>query len=188
MTQAEFGPALGWSHRSAVRWDRGGASPTPRSLEKLAALLAPVDLELAAEAARFAGTTLEALGLLAPEPPAEIRAAPAAANMSEISHDDRADLVVLAAAEATDGTPNSVRALLHAALARAATLGLTVEQLEASFRGRLAASAKKTASKGGDASATEVATASPRVRVATKPAEEAELERPSTPSRRSRAH
>jgi hypothetical protein len=63
MSQAEFGPALGWSHRSAVRWDSGRSTPTEQSLVTLAKLLAPVDFDLAAEAATFAGETLESLGL-----------------------------------------------------------------------------------------------------------------------------
>ena len=73
MTQAEFGPALGWSHRSAVRWERGHAHPTEESLATLASLLMPVDPELAAEAALAAGESLESLGLATPKaaPPQE---------------------------------------------------------------------------------------------------------------------
>ncbi|MGH7436041.1 MAG: helix-turn-helix domain-containing protein [Polyangiaceae bacterium] len=188
MTQAKFGPALGMSHRSAVRWERGYAAPPDFSLAKLAALLAPRDLELAAEAAGFAGGTLESLGIVAPAAPVAPAAAPAAPAMPEVSLDDRVALVVLAAAEATDATPNSARALLHAAVARAITLGLSVEQLEASLRVRVAAPGKKDAAKGAGA-ATEPAVASPHVRVATKTTtEEAEPDATSTQSRRARAH
>ena len=187
MSQAEFGPALGMSHRTAVRWERGYSAPPDFSLAKLAALLAPLDLELAAEAANFAGGTLESLGIVAPAAPEAAPAAPAAPAMPEVTLDDRVALVVLAAAEATDATPNSARALLHAALARAVTLGLSVEQLEASLRVRVAPPGKKTAAKGG-AEAAHAPSTGPRVRVATRTAEETEPDGATTRSRRARAH
>jgi hypothetical protein len=127
MTQAEFGPALGWSHRSAVRWERGRSFPTENSLVKLAALLAPLDRDLAAEVAVAAGASLESLGLAPP---------PVAADKAGVrcTPSDLADAVVCAVADATDLLPRTLRPLLHSAFARARALGLTVEQLEESLR------------------------------------------------------
>ena len=72
MSQREFGEAVGSSHRSAVRWDAGQASPGEHHLHTLAKLLHPVDRSLAAEVADAADETLEGLGLetpLVPAPP-----------------------------------------------------------------------------------------------------------------------
>ncbi len=129
MSQAEFGPALGWSQRTAVRWERGRSTPPETSLVKLASLLVPIDLDLAAEAAVAAGETLESLGLAAPKPAAE--------PPTRYSTADLADAVVCAVADATDLLPRALRPVLHAAFARARALGLTVEQLEESLRPRV---------------------------------------------------
>jgi DNA-binding XRE family transcriptional regulator len=186
MSQAEFGPALGVSHRTAVRWEAGSSTPPNVSLAKLAGLLAPMDIELAAEVAEFAEETLESLEIVVPAESVAPAALPSAPAMPEVSLDDRVALVVLAAAEATDATPNAVRALLRAALARAVTLGLSVEQLEASLRVRVAPPARKGAR--GGAAATDGHTTESRVRVSTRAAEEAESEGATTRSRRARAH
>src|SRR5258708_25504826 len=70
MTQAQFGEAVGASHRSAVRWDAGQATPAVHQLCSLARLLYPRNRALAAEGADAAdGETLESLGLEAPAPP-----------------------------------------------------------------------------------------------------------------------
>ncbi|HLK36017.1 MAG TPA: helix-turn-helix domain-containing protein [Polyangiaceae bacterium] len=127
MNQAEFGPALGWSHRTAVRWERGRATPTAESLVKLASLLAPIDLDLAAEIAATVGQTLESLGIVAP----------AAKPGPTLSPADLSDLVVCAAADAADLAPRALRSLLYAAFARARALGLSVEQVEESLRVRV---------------------------------------------------
>jgi transcriptional regulator with XRE-family HTH domain len=131
MTQAEFGPALGWSHRSAVRWERGRSVPLDDSLVKLASLLVPVDADLAAEVATAVGATLESLGLAQPQVPEK--------PGTRCKPDDLADAVVCAVADATDLLPRALRPLLHAAFARARALGLTVEQLEESLRPRVEA-------------------------------------------------
>jgi hypothetical protein len=123
MSQREFGPALGSSHRTATRWDAGLSHPSPPELRRLVGLLLPIDPALAAEAAAHMGDTLESLGLVTPEPPA-----PPLAPVP--SPHDLADIVVCAAAEASDVSPRSMRLLLHVAFRRAREVGLTVEQVE----------------------------------------------------------
>jgi transcriptional regulator with XRE-family HTH domain len=157
MSQAEFGPALGWSHRTAVRWERGVSTPSDKSLVRLAQLLVPVDVDLAAEVAKAAGESLESLGLVsqpAPEKPG-LRATP----------HDLADTVLCAVAEAADLPPRVLRPILHAAFARARAIGLTVDQLEESMRPRI--DAKKDGGKAGPRM---------RLRVSREEAEEGEVE------------
>jgi transcriptional regulator with XRE-family HTH domain len=157
MSQHQFGPALGWSHRTAVRWERGLSTPTDTSLVKLAGLLVPLDVDLAAEVAKAAGETLESLGLVS-KPVADkpgLRATP----------DDLADTVLCAVAEAADLPPRVLRPILHAAFVRARAIGLTVEQLEESMRARIGA--KKDADKAGPRM---------RLRVAREAVEEGEVE------------
>jgi transcriptional regulator with XRE-family HTH domain len=123
MSQAQFGPALGSSHRTATRWDAGQSLPAPTELRRLAKLLLPLDTALAAEAAAHMGDTLESLGLVAPKPPPPPVAPPTPPQ-------DLADIVVCAAAEASDVSPRAMRPLLHVAFRRAREVGLTVEQVE----------------------------------------------------------
>jgi transcriptional regulator with XRE-family HTH domain len=124
MSQAEFGAALGWSHRTAVRWEQGTAPYGP-TLTKLAALLVHVDRDLAVHIAAAAHETLESLGLAGPP------------TGPRVTQGDLADAVVCAAADATDLPPRALRPLLHAAFARARALGVTVEQIEESLRVRV---------------------------------------------------
>jgi transcriptional regulator with XRE-family HTH domain len=134
MSQRQFGPALGWSHRTATRWDAGYSPPSEDALRKLAGLLLPVDRALAEQAAAHIGETLESLGLVAPTPPAPPPAPPApppappAAPVASTA--DLVDVVVCAAAEATDASPRAIRSLLYVAFRRARQIGLTVEQVE----------------------------------------------------------
>jgi transcriptional regulator with XRE-family HTH domain len=123
MSQREFGPALGSSHRTASRWDAGHSRPSPEDLARLAAMLLPVDHALAAEAASHAGETLESLELVAPLPPA-------AAPLATPTPEHLIDAVVCAAAEAHDCSPRAIRATLFAAFRRARQVGLTVEAVE----------------------------------------------------------
>jgi hypothetical protein len=123
MSQREFGPALGSSHRTATRWDSGASVPFELELRKLAELLVPIDQELATEAAAHMGETLESLGLVAARPPAKPVAPPT-------PPEDLVDIVVCAAAEASDVSPRAMRTLLYVAFRRANQVGLTVEQVE----------------------------------------------------------
>jgi transcriptional regulator with XRE-family HTH domain len=127
MVQREFGSALGASHRTATRWDAGKSVPAEHHLRTLTELLYPVDRALAAEAAAHVGETLESLGLEAPPAPPAPPIAPPKARPAD---GDLADIVVCAAAEATDVSPRAVRSVLYVAFRRACQLGLTVEAME----------------------------------------------------------
>jgi len=128
MSQRKFGYAIGSSHRSAVRWDAGKATPAQHHLQKLARLLHPVDRDLAAEVANAAGEALESLGLEAPAP-----VAPAPAALA-LGPDDLIDIVVLSAVELSGATPAAARAWLHAAFKRGHELGLTMDAAERALR------------------------------------------------------
>jgi transcriptional regulator with XRE-family HTH domain len=138
MVQRQFGPALGASHRTATRWDSGESRLAEHNFRKLAELLAPLDTALATEAAAHIGETLESLGLAAPHSPAR----PA---LQATPPEDLVDVVVCAAAEASDVSPRAMRSVLGVAFRRARQVGLTVEQVEAV----LAPPANKTAKKKG---------------------------------------
>lgn len=126
LSQRQFGEALHASHRTATRWDAGHSQPSEVSLRKLAAMLLPVNRELAVECAAHMGKTLVDLGLEAPPPPP----APPPAPYTSV---DLVDIVVCAAAEAWDGSPRAMRSLLHVAFRRAREMGLKVEQVEAAL-------------------------------------------------------
>lgn len=128
MSQREFGEAVGSSHRSAVRWDAGQASPGEHHLHTLAKLLHPVDRSLAAEVADAADETLEGLGLetpLVPAPPPP--AAPPLPPPPQARAEDLVDLLVLTAVEQTGSAPAVVRPWLYAVMKRGAELRLTMD-------------------------------------------------------------
>lgn len=132
MTQAQFGTALGSSHRSAVRWDAGQATPGIDTLRTLARLLHPRDRALAAEVADAAdGETLVSLGLEPPPPP---RAPPPPTPAPLPRAEDLVDVVVLAAVELTGSLPATVRPMLHAVFKRGHEVGLTMEAAEKALR------------------------------------------------------
>ena len=125
MTQAQFGMAIGSSHRSAVRWDAGHATPSEGQLEELARLLFPCDRALAAEVADLAGETLVGLGLEAPPAPPPPSPPPAPAIV--LRAEDLVDIVLLAAVELTGAAPADLRPLLRTVFRRAHDVGLTTE-------------------------------------------------------------
>jgi hypothetical protein len=127
MSQRQFGPALGVSHRTASRWDSGGSSPSDATLRDLAALLFPVNPDLAAEAAAHAHETLEDLGLVAPAPPTP--PVPTVVR-PPVTPQDLVDAVVCAGAEASDASPRALRPVLYVAFKRARELGLSVDEVE----------------------------------------------------------
>jgi transcriptional regulator with XRE-family HTH domain len=120
-TQKELGRQIGISRRTAQRWASSG---TPAwYLPELARAVHPADPALAQEIAAAAGTTLEALGVIAPPPPPPPPAPPA-------PHPSIVDAVVCAAAEAMDLPPREVRPGLYAAIVRARELGLALDKIE----------------------------------------------------------
>lgn len=148
-TQEGLGKALGVARRTAQRWAKTGIPDD--TLPDLAKLVYPHDADLAAEIAAAAGTTLEALGLVAPlvapapAPAVEVAAAPARAPEPDPAApsasapplpDAVVDAVVCAAAEVMNLSPREVRAGLLAAFACAREIGLSVDAVERALRAK----------------------------------------------------
>jgi transcriptional regulator with XRE-family HTH domain len=123
MSQAQFGPALGASHRTAVRWDAGKSYPGEGSFRTLARLLAPLDRGLAAEAAANIGETLVDLGIVEPPP---VETAPPPRSPPE----DLVDALLCAAANQAGAVPETMRPVLYAVFRRAREVGLSVDEVE----------------------------------------------------------
>ncbi len=128
LSQGSFGELLGSSRRTGQRWEGSGSYPTRQQLAQLATLLYPKDAGLAAKVAEAAGTSVQALGLVAPPAPPPPPPAPPPT-------DDVVDAVVCAAAEAMNVMPREVRPALLAAFARARRLGLGFEAIEKALGG-----------------------------------------------------
>jgi len=135
MSQGELADALASSRRTITRWFAREALPSVSQLHQLARAVHPKDERLAARLAAEGGTTLTALGLVRPEPPAPPpppppdeppapppRPFPPAHLMVES--------IVCAAAETMQSPPAAVRDVLRAAFARARGLGLSVEEVD----------------------------------------------------------
>jgi transcriptional regulator with XRE-family HTH domain len=129
LSQRDVADLVGVSRSTVQRLTAGRARLSHRQLSVLAKATFPKDQALAARAASLAGTTLEALGLVAPRPPPETVAAPPGASLGP----HVADSVLCAAAEAMKVPPQDVRPILRAAFARARDLGLTVEMVAEAF-------------------------------------------------------
>lgn len=128
MNQKDFGERLGSSYRTAGRWERAEAYPTPTQVHEVARLVYEKDPALAAALAEAVETTIEALGIGAPTREEELGI----------------DSVVFAASEALDLSPRLVRRGVLAAFARAETLELSVAQVTAALRARNAKRKKRS--------------------------------------------
>jgi hypothetical protein len=135
VSQGALGVMLGSSERSGQRWERGGAAaPTSEQLHDLARLVHPHDAALAARIATAAGTSLLALGVVAPPPPALPARPP-------VDPAHLVDAIVCAAADAMQVVPDAVRPALRAAFQRARLVGLAVEDVDDALRVKPAAPA-----------------------------------------------
>jgi len=123
MSQEKFGLAIGSSHRTAVRWDSGKATPVAQHLHNLARLIHPINRAFAAEIADAGDETLDGLGLEPLPPPAP-----------QLILADLVDLLVLTAVEHSGSTPAAVRPWLRAVMKRGADLGLTMQAVERALR------------------------------------------------------
>ena len=132
LLQRDLASLLGVSERTVHRWLNGRSGMV--SADQIHALARAVhagDPALARELAASVGTTVEALGLVAPAvapalpPPAAatLAVAPLAAALSAALIDS----IVFAAADLQDLPPRQVRPLVAAAFARAHALGLSTE-------------------------------------------------------------
>lgn len=124
LNQRELGELLGLSTRTIQRLYAGKTSFIYIQWQKLARAAYPTHPDLASRLAAQGGSSLQALGLVKPAPPAPAPAAP----LYDVQH--LADGVVCAAAEAIDLAPRAIRPALLAAFRRARQMHLTVEELE----------------------------------------------------------
>ena len=131
MSQEKVAHTLRVSQRTISRWEQGLIRPSSDYIELLARRIHPADPHLAQQVALFGGTTLEAFGLAAP---VEAPAAPVVEPKPLVSLALALDAVVLAAAEAIEGSGGSVkaaRAALTAATAKARELGVALDDVGA---------------------------------------------------------
>jgi transcriptional regulator with XRE-family HTH domain len=120
-SQTDFGARFGVSKRTIIRWEAAASVPFDlATVRALAQAVYPRDPEVASEIAAEAGHTLASFGI-----------APAVAPSPE-----RMDRVVLAAAEAADVSPVTIRRALTAALDRATSLGLSLDEMRATLAPR----------------------------------------------------
>jgi ribosome-binding protein aMBF1 (putative translation factor) len=131
MSQAELAQAIGSSHRTVGRSERGQAMLSAAQLGALASLVHPRARDLAIEVAAHAGHTLETLGLEAPAPPP---GAPPAAGALRARTEDLCDVLVLAGVIESGAAVADVRRWVHAVMKRACDVGLTVEEVEKALR------------------------------------------------------
>jgi transcriptional regulator with XRE-family HTH domain len=153
LNQRETAEICGISLRTVQRWSARQASPSSFDYEKLAAAAFPKDADLAARLASAAGTTLTALGLVPPPPPAPPPAPPAPAMPPPVPQtfgpvELVVDSILCAAAVAMDMKPLEIRPALVAAFRRTRQLGIPAEAVDKALSGevggeRKAAKAKK---------------------------------------------
>lgn len=122
LTQKEFANMFGRAKRTIQRWEDRGTTMLPSEIEVLTCAIHPVRPDLAEQVATAGGTTLAALGI----GPARGSIPPAIS--------DRIESVVSAAARVMGKTPDSVRAGVAAAFARAHDLGLDVKAVSSYLR------------------------------------------------------
>jgi DNA-binding XRE family transcriptional regulator len=152
VTQKQLADLLSVARRTVGRWEGRESTPTEEQLRRLARAVHPRDADLALEIAIEAGTTLEALGLVAPAPatpaapPPPPVAAPAAIVVPPARPFPPVDLVVDAivhvAAQALEEQDagrdpiGTVTAILRAAFARGRRLGLTIAEVDEALGSR----------------------------------------------------
>ncbi len=138
-TQSGLGQMLGVSRRTAQRWASQGIPVI--EMPRLARLVYPKDAELAAQIATAASTSLEALGLVLPRPPAPPPAPalppPPPPLPPPPPPDGVVDAITCAAAEAMEMMPRDVRLGLLAAFARADELGVDSRMVVRVLRGQV---------------------------------------------------
>lgn len=134
-TQEEFGRLLGVSRRTVIRWNGSGQGPSYEQWITLVRCAYPKDVGLAREIATELGQTLVSLGIEPPPPPPAPPLPPPGPPPRPVPPlPDLVDSVVCAAAEAMAVTPQSVRPALVAAFERAASVGLTMDEVRGVLR------------------------------------------------------
>jgi hypothetical protein len=133
MNQARIGELFGVSRRTIIRWTRGGCYAGPEAWARVAAAVHAKDPALAATLASELGETLESLAIVPPAAPVRPLVTPR----------DLTLLVVHAAAEAAALAPQAIVPALAAAFDRAASLGLSVDDVRAGLAAGVGKGAKK---------------------------------------------
>jgi transcriptional regulator with XRE-family HTH domain len=129
-TQQRLADALDTSLRTVQRWSSGDSHPTAGHIRTLAILVHPHDANLAGKLAARIDDTPESLGLVARPPPPTERAVTLTREVSTAL----AESVVAAAAEAMDASPRVARPVVVAAMQRARSAGLGVEDVISGLR------------------------------------------------------
>jgi transcriptional regulator with XRE-family HTH domain len=152
VTQNQLAAVLSVARRTIGRWEGREGAPTEEQLCRLARAVHPRDAALALEIANEAGTTLEALGLVAPAPPAPAAPPPPPVSLQAAvvgppprpfpPVDLVVDAIVHVSAQALEGQDagrdpiGTVTAVLRAAFARARRLGLTIAEVDEALGSR----------------------------------------------------
>ena len=117
MSQTAFGQLLGVSRRTIIRWHGNHLNLPVHHQATLTRLVHAQDPALASALATAFGGTLESLGVVTPAAPLP-------------AYRDLADVIVCAAAEAAGLAPQAIRPALVAAFDRAASVGLTIADVQ----------------------------------------------------------
>jgi hypothetical protein len=141
MSQTQLGQLLGVAKRTIQRWQDRETTLLPSTFQTLAAAVYPKDPALAARIAAHGSTTLEALGIVKPNPPEP--PAPAAAPAPQTPAPLEATLSrAIVAAAAVGVAPKAIRPALAAALVRARQVGLDVDALIEALTGSAGGAAR----------------------------------------------
>jgi DNA-binding XRE family transcriptional regulator len=151
--QKQLGENLGWSYRTAARWESGASHFDPNLVTKLARHVYAVDRGLATELAATIGQTLLSLGLEAPPPPPvspepapppPAPAAPPVPYVHPTAPGDLVDAIVCSVADAANVAPRAVRPMVLLTLRRALALRLDLAVADEAgvFDGAASVSAK----------------------------------------------
>ncbi len=127
--QREMAEFLGISKRTMQRVAVGESNLGRAEFIEIAGAVFPKDPELAGRVAQRAGTTLEALGLVAAAPLAGVGTRAAEQVKAAPPHPRLADSVVYVAADILNLTPRAARPAILAAFKRAGELGLSVAMI-----------------------------------------------------------
>jgi hypothetical protein len=144
LNQQQLADLLGSSLRTVQRWYARRSTMYPQDVSRLAAAVHPVDPDLARRLAACIGQTPESLGIVPPaasppppSPPAAAALPQAAAGAPGVPSRLRpvlVEAVVAAAAEALDVSPRVARPAVLAAMERAKTADLAIDDLLAVLR------------------------------------------------------
>ncbi len=135
LSQGQLAEMMGVVKRTMQRWEDRGAILLPSHIQTLATAVHPKDPALAARIAAYGNTSLEALGLVKPAPPAPPPAPPAPPPPAPLPTSLLVDSIVCVAADAIGLQPRAIRPALEAAFVRAREVRLDVGAVADSLTG-----------------------------------------------------